>query len=546
MRLLLLLATCQLFSGVLSQKPELYPVVKNEKYGYIDSKGKLVIPYQYTFADEFNDNGLAYAANSSGSGMIDAAGKTIVPFGKYLYVTSGMDGLVYRRNTAEDEKPGELFDKNGKKINIPYAEYHFNKYPEIAGNNIVILVHGYQGVSSLSGQIVLPAVYDDIRMFDDGILSRKGDTWFLFNHNGKFLFSTKYDMSYTQWNGNMITFKSGHQFGMYNLRGEEVVAAKYQTIDNLNESFASVEIGSGLEGYMDSTGKVFIEPKFKRTGKFYNGYACVSEDGDHYGLIDLKGNWVIQPKYENPFQFKDNVALVSKLVTENKLQHMLIDISGKVLSDLTTGIGSGYYISFNTYDEAEIPKTDEYGVFSIETYMSEVSMRCEFHITKQGKILHKSCFANECFPAGSSVYMGNGGCKNIEDIHAGDTITSYSNTSKCGIVKDVEVYTGTRSMVQIDFHQPYIYTASLSAMVTSAYQSISSTATHPFYTTQGIKNAGDLKVGDHIFYINPVTHTQTEVEIKAITISEPKPVKVYNIKTDASGYVVNGIAVAVK
>jgi hypothetical protein len=101
-------------------------------------------------------------------------------------------------------------------------------------------------------------------------------------------------------------------------------------------------------------------------------------------------------------------------------------------------------------------------------------------------------------------------------------------------------------MVQIDFHQPYAYSASLTEVAAVPHQSVTSTLSHPFYTTQGLKLAGDLIVGDHIFYINPETNAQTVVEIKDITISEPKPVKVYNIKTDASGYVVNGIAVAVK
>jgi hypothetical protein len=48
-------------------------------YGYIDETGKVIIPYTYTYADDFHQ-GLAFVKDNRKGGYIDIDGNTIIPF----------------------------------------------------------------------------------------------------------------------------------------------------------------------------------------------------------------------------------------------------------------------------------------------------------------------------------------------------------------------------------------------------------------------------------------------------------------------------------
>lgn len=67
---------------------------------------------------------------------------------------------------------------------------------------------------------------------------------------------------------------------------------------------------NGLYGYIDVTGKVIIEPRFKSAGEFSEGLAPVRENG-YYGYIDGTGKYVISPEYDFAEKFKNGFAKVN-------------------------------------------------------------------------------------------------------------------------------------------------------------------------------------------------------------------------------------------
>ena len=54
-------------------------VRKNKKWGFIDGKGKLVIPMIYDNVDYFTQNNLSTVVKNTKSGFIDKSGKEIIP-----------------------------------------------------------------------------------------------------------------------------------------------------------------------------------------------------------------------------------------------------------------------------------------------------------------------------------------------------------------------------------------------------------------------------------------------------------------------------------
>ena len=87
----------------------------NDKYGYIDKTGKIIIPFKYNEADPFFD-GLACVRNNRGKyGYIDKTGKIIIPFNFNKENIFFSDGLACIQD--DTEKYGYI-DKTGK-IVIP-------------------------------------------------------------------------------------------------------------------------------------------------------------------------------------------------------------------------------------------------------------------------------------------------------------------------------------------------------------------------------------------------------------------------------------------
>lgn len=74
--------TVNLFSGDSKVKTKresctrLLPVKKDGKYGYIDTTGKIVVPPQWDYAQDFQD-GIAMVMQGNKQGYIDKTGKYI-------------------------------------------------------------------------------------------------------------------------------------------------------------------------------------------------------------------------------------------------------------------------------------------------------------------------------------------------------------------------------------------------------------------------------------------------------------------------------------
>lgn len=112
---------------------ELFAYEKNGKWGYVDSAGKVVIPFIYDTAYEFQE-GLAAVRVDYAWGFIDQNGKTIIPF-EYDGAWNFLDGLapVYKdglwgfinhnneisidfKYSNITQQNGAYFDENDKKI----------------------------------------------------------------------------------------------------------------------------------------------------------------------------------------------------------------------------------------------------------------------------------------------------------------------------------------------------------------------------------------------------------------------------------------------
>ena len=73
-----------------------------------------------------------------------------------------------------------------------------------------------------------------------------------------------------------------------------IPGARFQTLGVFREGRAPVSIG-GRFGYIDTVGKVVIEPQFATADPFHEGHAVVRDDAGRTGYVRLDGNMAIDP-----------------------------------------------------------------------------------------------------------------------------------------------------------------------------------------------------------------------------------------------------------
>lgn len=191
------------FTEAVHQFDELYPfseglaaVKKNDKFGFINTKGELVIPCQYQYAGSFKD-GLACVVKDeedNNISFIDAKGKmlhTKYPFNSYYYLgtmgqtyigpaisfTNGVCEIKYTLGDNIGEEPQTVYiDRQMKEVAQPCEEP--TQPEENLGYEIFSVsdkdIYGEEtnlvGVKDKDGKIVIPAKYHDLVICDNGVV----------------------------------------------------------------------------------------------------------------------------------------------------------------------------------------------------------------------------------------------------------------------------------------------------------------------------------------------------------------------------------------
>ena len=109
MKALFLILTCIITPHLHAQ--ELYPVLENGLYGYMDNTGKTVIPARFTSVQNFSE-GLAPARERGLYGYIDISGNFVLP-PIYEYATPFVNSIAV---VHADGLPVFIDKKGGKAI----------------------------------------------------------------------------------------------------------------------------------------------------------------------------------------------------------------------------------------------------------------------------------------------------------------------------------------------------------------------------------------------------------------------------------------------
>ena len=230
-----------------------------EKWGFLNSQGKLAIPAKYDKVTEF----------SSG------------------YATVTLNERYFVLNTKGEETKvdvSEILDVR------PFTE---NLAPYRAADK----TFGFIGPD---GKPAIPAKFESVGYFSDGLAWAKADGKQLgyINTKGEWVIEPKYAAGKefdTSTGLARVKLQDG-KWAYADKKGELLYVNDTEVWGDFSEGLADGKKGD-KRGFYNNQGDWIIQPQFEGVRDFKNGYAAAKLAGK-WGVIDNKGQWVIQPSFD--------------------------------------------------------------------------------------------------------------------------------------------------------------------------------------------------------------------------------------------------------
>lgn len=322
------------------QVPHLFKIVKDDRIGFIDSAGNVVIAPQYKSANDFSE-GLASVRINGTYGFINESGNFVIP-PQYDYATFFSEGLavVYKNG-----KPFYINTKGEKAFDciFPAVDAFHNGRAKVGTKS------KHLGYIDKSGNLIIDTIFSTINPFIDGVAV-----------------VSKVNKIQT---GKDITYKSP-DIGVIDTFGRFVIPyGRYTEIKDLEGGYfratSPTESRDTIKGYTartiftDKTGRQVLIRKDTALSYVDGGFHCglakiylykywipeekgviSTSEKAYHGFINLKGEIVINDTmYRYVNDFSDNRAFVR----DEGWHVSLINTKGNVIADkVFDGVKEGF------------------------------------------------------------------------------------------------------------------------------------------------------------------------------------------------------------
>ena len=202
-----------------------YPIYIDDKGGYIDREGKIVIPPQYDLVGRFHE-GLAIVKE-------ERVGRE--PLG--LIINSQGEVVVRHTRIPDRDLPSRLAGRGG---DITYGDFSEG----LAEMRICGSAEGVGGYINRVGEIVIPFSYEHTRKFSEGLA-----------------------LVFVEEQGQAVPRFIGRDGTI------AIVTTYIQYPNSFSEGLAGFEASNGKHGYIGRDGEVRIPPNHDRIGDFSCGVA---------------------------------------------------------------------------------------------------------------------------------------------------------------------------------------------------------------------------------------------------------------------------------
>jgi hypothetical protein len=245
-------------------------VGRDGRYGVIDRSGQLVVPMEYDWIEGY-EHGPSRVRKNGRTGTMSVNGEVLLE-AKYDHVGAYHDGLAL---VVEAGRCGYADTLGRMIIALDYeAPADVATWGDVSNGRAEVRSGGKHGIIGVNNERIVPFQYADV-----------GGT-----------------------HGPLFAVKKKTKWGFVDMRGANVVEAKYDQVWDFVEGVARVQVG-GLFGAVDSTGKEVITPTLSTLVDARAGH-LVGGSG-RSGVFDKTGKPVLPMIHQEIVLITERIAKVT-------------------------------------------------------------------------------------------------------------------------------------------------------------------------------------------------------------------------------------------
>ena len=325
-----------LFCKAQTMHQVLFPIYENNKTGFMNSKGEVIIQPVFKVAGDFHE-GLASARINGTYGYIDHSGKFVIE-PQFDFATAFKEGfaIVYK-----DGKPFYINTSGQNPFPVNFSKLE----PFENGRAKIETFTKKQGYINRQGKLVIDTVFANINPFIEGFAVVKG-MYDLFHDRKDKDYIITYDDGVIDTTGKFLI-----PYGKYSSIGD--LTGNYFGVEIPREDWDTIDGYTQQSGFVDKTGKLLFAKSHKNSSwldgdihcglvkmnlyKYWlpekNGISYTSEK-TYEGFVNLKGELVVNDtNYKYVYDFSENRAFVQ----DDDRNTFLIDTRGKRICPDTFG-----------------------------------------------------------------------------------------------------------------------------------------------------------------------------------------------------------------
>ncbi|MBQ8391856.1 MAG: WG repeat-containing protein [Clostridia bacterium] len=266
----------------------------NDKYGFIDYNGKIIVDFKYDYCESVFIDGMCVVGRDFGYTVIDKAGNELMPL--------AADRLSYYSGTfvAKNESGSYILDKNGNLLfNGDYDEI----YPTDA-KTAVVIKDKKQGLVNFNGNILLPPIYNYVCFIKEkNVYHASDDSYdYYFDINLNLIKEPSEKMGvHHGGSDNLLWFKKNDKLGIITTDGKEIAPCIYEDIYPVDGYFM-VRL-NGLAGILNPDGTYHTPPTISLEALYDaehlgNGYFALKLAPRKLAILNDKGEFITKPVFE--------------------------------------------------------------------------------------------------------------------------------------------------------------------------------------------------------------------------------------------------------
>ena len=326
------------YSSLSNKGNGIWQTFKSGKYGYIQlnrlSSITTLIPCIYESLGKYSADSYIHATLKGKKGMIDSKNKIIIPFeysnvGNPCHTSNGY-------NIIWVEKDGKLgiYNDDGKElqpcdIDKAYILTEYNSielsYTDCPSTDYIYIVrNGLTGlISGSTFETIIPCMYEYLSPIKTSKAFYKANgKWGIIDTNNKTIQLAIYDnveidgstlseqkMPSMAFQSNMYVRNNG-KLGMLKANGEDFIPVKYDSLGMYSDNMLVAKVGDKY-GFLNEEGKETVPFAYSQAHDYSEGLAAVVDEHGKFLFIDKLGNVAIKPKkYDRVDDFQNGTCIV--------------------------------------------------------------------------------------------------------------------------------------------------------------------------------------------------------------------------------------------